>query len=89
MGKGFTPVEGIDYYEIFSHVVKHCSIRLLIATMNHYNLELKKMYMKTAFLYGDIEETIYMEKLEGFMEDKSKMCLLKKLLYVLKQSPRQ
>ena len=30
-----------------------------------------------------------MQQLEGFVEDKSKVCLLKKSLYGLKQTPRQ
>jgi len=40
VAKGFTQVEGIDYNEIFSPVVKHCSIRVLIAIVNMYDLEL-------------------------------------------------
>lgn len=39
--KGFTQVEGIDYSEIFSPVEKYCSIRVFIAIVNQYNLELK------------------------------------------------
>jgi len=46
------------------------------------------MDVKTAFLHSDHEETIYMQQPEGFVEDKSKVCLLKKSLYGLKQSPR-
>ena len=89
VAKGFTQVKGIDYNEIFSTVVKHCSIRILMAIVNQFNLELEQMDVKTAFLHGDLEETIYMEQPEGFVEDKSKVCLLKKSLYGLKQSPRQ
>ncbi|KAK2437580.1 secreted RxLR effector protein [Trifolium repens] len=89
VAKGFTQVEGIDYNEIFSLVVKHCSIRVLMAIVNQYDLELEQMDVKTAFLHGELEETIYMQQPEGFVEDKSKVCLLKKSLYGLKQSPRQ
>ncbi|PNX72588.1 copia LTR rider, partial [Trifolium pratense] len=87
--KGFTQVEGIDYNEIFSPVVKHCSIRVLMAIVNMYDIELEQMDVKTAFLHRDLEETIYMQQPEGFVEDNSKVCLLKKSLYGLKQSPRQ
>ncbi|CAJ2640159.1 unnamed protein product [Trifolium pratense] len=89
VAKGFTQVEGIDYNEIFSPVVKHCSIRVLMAIVNMYDLELEQMDVKTAFLHGELEETIYMQQPEGFVEDNSKVCLLKKSLYGLKQSPRQ
>ncbi|CAJ2678716.1 unnamed protein product [Trifolium pratense] len=89
VAKGFTQVEGIDYNEIFSPVVKHCSIRVLMTIVNMYDLELEQMDVKTAFLHGELEETIYMQQPEGFVKDNSKVCLLKKSLYGLKQSPRQ
>ena len=40
MAKGFTQVEGVYYNEIFSPVVKHCFIRILMAIINQYDLEL-------------------------------------------------
>ncbi|CAJ2628030.1 unnamed protein product [Trifolium pratense] len=64
VAKGFTQVEGIDYNEIFSPVVKHCSIRVLMAIVNMYDLELEQMDVKTAFLHGELEETIYMQQPE-------------------------
>jgi len=57
--------------------------------VNMYDLELEQMDVKTTFLHGELEETIYMQQLEGFVEDNSKVCLLNKYLYGLKQSPRQ
>ena len=43
------------------------------------------MDVKTAFLHGELEETIFMKQLEGFEVDNSnKVCLLKKSLYGLK-----
>ena len=49
------------------------------------------MDVKTAFLHGDLEEQIYMSQLVGFIDSKhpNYVCLLKKSLYGLKQSPRQ
>lgn len=52
---------------------------------------MEQIDVKMTFLLGDLEETIYMSELEGFV-NKSKydfMCLLKKSLYGLKQFPRQ
>ena len=55
-----------------------------------FNWELDEMDVKTAFLHGDLEETIFMKQPDGFEEgDSNKVCLLKKSLYGLKQSPRQ
>jgi hypothetical protein len=42
--------------------------------------------VKTAFLYGDHEEKIYMEIPEGY-ENNGKICLLKKTSYELRQAP--
>jgi hypothetical protein len=58
VAKGFTQVEGIDYNEIFSPVVKHCSIRVLMAIVNMYDLELEQMDVKTAFLHGELVSNI-------------------------------
>lgn len=40
------------------------------------------------FLTSDFEETIYMEKPKGFVEDESKVCCLNKSLYGLEKGPR-
>lgn len=71
--------------------MKHCSIRLLLAKFAQDDLELQQLDVKTTFLHGDLEETIYMSQPEGFVShrNENKVCLLKKSLYGLKQSPRQ
>lgn len=89
VAKGFTQKEGLDYNEIFSPVVKQTSIRVVMALVAQYNLELQQMDVTTAFLHGDLEETIFMKQPEGYEEGNNKVCLLKKSLYGLKQSPRQ
>jgi hypothetical protein len=45
------------------------------------------MDVKTAFLYGTLDEEIFMEQLEGFEDSTSQVCRLDKALYSLKQSP--
>ncbi|KAL2227396.1 UNVERIFIED_CONTAM: Retrovirus-related Pol polyprotein from transposon TNT 1-94 [Sesamum indicum] len=91
VAKGFTQKEGIDYNEIFSPVVKYTTVRIILALTAHYDWELKQMDVKTAFLHGDLDENIYMHQPFGFTDiSKSDyVCLLKKSLYGLKQSPRQ
>lgn len=91
VARGFTQKEGIDYHEVFAPVVKHVSIRTLLSLVVNLDLELEQMDVKTAFLHGNLEEDLYMEQPEGYV-DKHKpdhVCLLKKSLYGLKQSPRQ
>ena len=92
VAKGFTQVEGVDYNEIFSPVVKYTTIRTVLALVTQFNWELEQLDVKTAFLHGDLDETIYMRQPEGFKVFKKGIelvCLLKKSLYGLKQSPRQ
>jgi hypothetical protein len=59
VAKGYTQKEGIDYNEVFSPIVKHSSIRVLLALVAQFDLELVQLDMKTAFLHGDLEEDIY------------------------------
>ena len=61
-----------------------------MALLAHFDLKLHQMGVKTAFLNGEIDETIYMEQPENFVtgDPKSIVCKLKKSLYGLKQSPR-
>lgn len=90
VARGFTQREGIDFNEVLSLVVKHTSIRVLLALVAQNDMELQQLDVKTAFLHGDLEETIHMYQPEGFVEsgNEGKVCLLKKSLYGLKQSPR-
>ncbi|KAE8718014.1 putative LRR receptor-like serine/threonine-protein kinase [Hibiscus syriacus] len=83
--------EGIDYNEVFSHVVKHSSIRILLALVAQLNLELAQLDVKMAFLHGDLEEEIYMTQPEGYKDGGCEKCVCKlnKSLYGLKQSSRQ
>jgi Reverse transcriptase (RNA-dependent DNA polymerase) len=84
-------VQGVDFNDVFSPVVKHTSIRVLLSLVVMKGLELKQLDVKTAFLYGDLDEQIYMKQPEGFeiTGKEDHVCLLKKSLYGLKQSPRQ
>ncbi|KAL2254482.1 UNVERIFIED_CONTAM: Retrovirus-related Pol polyprotein from transposon TNT 1-94 [Sesamum indicum] len=63
----------------------------MLALVAHFDWELKQMDVKTAFLHGDLDECIYMRQPVGFIEKNKPdhVCLLKKSLYGLKQSPRQ
>ena len=81
MAKGYTQVEGVDYEETFSPVVRLASIRLLLALVAHLDLELFQMDVKTAFLNGSLEEEIYMVQPFGFASKgrEDKVCRLKKI----------
>ena len=68
------------------------SIRVVLGLVASLDLELEQLDVKTAFLYSDLKEEIYMDQPEGFKvkEKEHMVCKLKKKsLYGLKQAPRQ
>ena len=71
---------------MFAPVVKHEEIRLLIKLAAINGLHVSHYDIKTAFLYGDLEETLYMEQPAGFIENPNLGCKLSKSIYGLKQS---
>ncbi|KAG8474280.1 hypothetical protein CXB51_033820 [Gossypium anomalum] len=91
VAKGYSQIPGVDFTDVFSPVVKHSSIRALLGIVAMHDLELEQLDVKTAFLHRELKEDIYMQQPEGFTvsEKEDYVCLLKKSLYSLKQSPRQ
>ena len=67
VAKGFTQKEGIDYHETFSPVSKKDSLRIIMALVAHFDLELHQMDVRTVFLNRNLEEEVYMKKPEGFV----------------------
>jgi hypothetical protein len=63
----------------------------VVALLAHYDLELHQIDVKTAFLTGDLQDSVYIVQPEGFViEGKEYMgCRLKKSIYGLKQASRQ
>jgi hypothetical protein len=91
VAKGFTQVEGVDYDETFSPVVRFSSVRIILAMVASMDLELFQMDVKTAFLNGELEEEIYMVQPVGFVVKgkEHKVCKLRRSIYGLKQASRQ
>ncbi|KAH9802505.1 Integrase catalytic domain-containing protein [Citrus sinensis] len=86
VAKGFAQKEGIDYNDVFSLVIKHTSICILLALVAEYELELAELDVKTAFLHGDLEEKIYMIQPCDFKVagKENRVYRLSKSLYELK-----
>ena len=90
MVKGYTRIEGVDYEETFSPVVRLASIHLIIAIVANLDLELYRMDVKIAFLNRELDEEIYMDQPIGFEAkgQECKVCKLRYSIYGLKQSSR-
>lgn len=66
MVKGFQQKEGVNYNEISSLVVKITTLKIILNIEASENLYLGQLDVKTTFLYGDIDEDLYMTRLEDF-----------------------
>lgn len=67
---------GIEFSETYSPVTRYDSIRILIAVVTYKNYETIQFDIKTVFLYGDLNEELYMLQPEGFDDGSGKVCKL-------------
>jgi hypothetical protein len=88
VAKGFSQVEGIHYDEIFSPVVRFETVRLMFALAALEGWHISGLDVKNAFLYGKLDEELYMEQPEGFKVkgQERKVLRLRRALYGLKQA---
>ncbi|KAI0992202.1 hypothetical protein K3495_g15984, partial [Podosphaera aphanis] len=88
VAKGYSQIQGIDYNETFAPVVRLESLRLLLATSANKEWKPRQLDIKTAFLYGILNEEIYMKLPDGYRID-NHVARLNRCIYGLKQSPRE
>src|SRR5215813_8861680 len=88
VAKGFSQIDGIDYNEIFSPVVRYEPVCFMLALAALKNWHMTAVDVKTAFLYGKLDEEIYMEQPEGFQikGSEKKVLRLQRAIYGLKQA---
>ncbi|KAI3718574.1 hypothetical protein L6452_19451 [Arctium lappa] len=90
VAQGYTEEEGIDYEEVFAPVARIEAIRLFLAYASYMKFKVYQMDVKSAFLYGSIEEEVYVCQPPGFENPSypDRVYKLKKSLYGLHQAPR-
>ncbi|GKE90542.1 putative ribonuclease H-like domain-containing protein, partial [Tanacetum coccineum] len=90
VAQGYTQEEGIDYDEVFALVARIEVIRLFLAYASFKDFVVYQMDVKSAFLYGKIEEEVYVCQPLGFEDPKfpERVYKVEKALYGLHQAPR-
>ncbi|GJS83844.1 uncharacterized mitochondrial protein-like protein [Tanacetum coccineum] len=66
VAQGHTQEEGIDYDEVFAPVARIEAIRIFLAYASYMGFMVYQMDVKSAFLYGQIEEEVYVCQPPGF-----------------------
>ncbi|GJR73922.1 putative ribonuclease H-like domain-containing protein [Tanacetum coccineum] len=90
VAQGHRQEEGIDYEEVFAPVARIKAIRLFLAYASFMGFLVYQMDVKSAFLYGTIEEEVYVTQPPGFKDpdNPDKVYKVVKALYGLHQAPR-
>ena len=92
VAKGYAQVEGLDFFDTYAPTCKPETFRILLATAAQKDLQLGQMDVKSAYLYSNIEEEIYLEQPQGFVKKENSgqklVCKLNKSIYGLKQAAK-
>ncbi|GJS53844.1 putative ribonuclease H-like domain-containing protein [Tanacetum coccineum] len=90
VAQGHTQEEGIDYEEVFAPVARIGSIRLFLAYASYMDFTVYQIDAKSAFLYGTIDEEVYVMQPPGFQDPQfpHKVYKVVKAMYGLHQAPR-
>ncbi|GJU86104.1 putative ribonuclease H-like domain-containing protein, partial [Tanacetum coccineum] len=90
VAQGYRQEEGIDYDEVFAPVARIEAIRIFLAFASYMGFIVYQMDVKSVFLYGIIDEEVYVSQPPGFIDPKypKKVYKVVKALYRLHQAPR-
>ncbi|GJT77890.1 putative ribonuclease H-like domain-containing protein, partial [Tanacetum coccineum] len=90
VAQGYTQEEGIDYDEVFAPIARIEAIRLFLAYASFKDFVVYQMDVKSAFLYGKIEEEVYVCQPPGFEDPyfPDRVYKVGKAVYGLHQAPR-
>nr|GFA42667.1 putative ribonuclease H-like domain-containing protein [Tanacetum cinerariifolium] len=90
VAQGHTQEEGIDYDEVFAPVARIEAIRLFLAYASFIGFTVYHMDVKSTFLYGTIDEEVYVMQPPGFQDPEflTKVYTVEKAMYGLHHAPR-
>lgn len=80
VARGLSQRKGVSYSETYSPVVRFTSRRLLFSYAAKKNLDMYHLDVETAFLYGEMTDSVYLQQPEGYVVKgkEEQVCLLKK-----------
>lgn len=84
VAKGYSQVEGVDFFETFSPTGKPASFCVFVAMAASNGWDIEQMDAVSAFLNCKCEEELYLELPDGYRGDKNMVARLDKTLYGLK-----
>nr|GEU69611.1 ribonuclease H-like domain-containing protein [Tanacetum cinerariifolium] len=90
VAQGHTHEEEIDCEEVFAPVARIEAIRLFLAYASFMGFIVYRMDVKSAFLYGTIDEEVYVMQPPGFQDPEfpDRVYKVEKAMYGLHQAPR-
>ena len=88
VGKGYSRVEGVDYFETFAPTASTTSNRLIAAISCKLNWDLRHLDVVQAFIQAELDTEIFLRLPPGCGEMSGKLVLLNKKLYGMEQSGR-
>nr|GEV84809.1 ribonuclease H-like domain-containing protein [Tanacetum cinerariifolium] len=90
VAQGHRQEEGIDYDEVFASMARIKAIRIFLDFASYMGFIVYQMDMKSAFMYGTIDEEVYVSQPPGFVDPKfpNKVYKVVKALYGLHQAPK-
>ena len=80
-GVASSQIPGVDLKESYAPVINDVTLRILLVTMLTWNLTGKVINIETAFLHGDLKETIFMEIPKDTEANKDECLILKGTIY--------
>lgn len=86
VARGDEQIEGLDYKETFSPVVKWTTMRTLVSMAVQRNWDITHLDVKSAFLNGVLKEEVYLTQPPGFIQPshESRVYKLHRSLYGLR-----
>ena len=69
VAKSYVWKQGVEFEEVFAPVARLESVCLLLAIAAHYSWEVHHMDVKSAFLDGELMETVYVRQPPSFLDN--------------------